>query len=136
MSFVHDDPEFVALLSQVSAQTGIAAALVEKDCWVTHSLTRGSHRCSGGHGSRTTKLAHSMRHGVRRPFRESSRRDRSRPLFRGGWLHPLLADPSDRPARSLELAPSGPCPTVLPRRPFRESSRWSPAVGTALGRLF
>jgi len=38
MSFVHDDPEFVALLSQVSAQTGIAAALVEKDYWITHSM--------------------------------------------------------------------------------------------------
>ena len=38
MSFVHDDPEFVALLTQVSAETGIAAALVEKDYWITHSL--------------------------------------------------------------------------------------------------
>lgn len=38
MSFVHDDPEFVALLAQVSAQTGIAAALVEKDYWITHGL--------------------------------------------------------------------------------------------------
>lgn len=38
MSFVHDDPEFIALLAQVSRQTGIAAALVEKDYWITHSL--------------------------------------------------------------------------------------------------
>lgn len=38
MSFVHDDPEFTALLTQVSAETGIAAALVEKDYWITHSL--------------------------------------------------------------------------------------------------
>ena len=38
MTFVHDDPEFVALLTQVSAETGIAAALVEKDYWITHSL--------------------------------------------------------------------------------------------------
>jgi hypothetical protein len=38
MRFVHDDPEFVALLAQVSTQTGIAAALVEKDYWITHSL--------------------------------------------------------------------------------------------------
>lgn len=38
MTFVHDDPEFVALLAQVSAETGIAAALVEKDYWITHSL--------------------------------------------------------------------------------------------------
>jgi hypothetical protein len=38
MSFVHDDPEFGALLTQVSAETGIAAALVEKDYWITHSL--------------------------------------------------------------------------------------------------
>ena len=38
MSFVHEDPEFVALLAQISAETGIAAALVEKDYWITHSL--------------------------------------------------------------------------------------------------
>jgi len=38
MSFVHDDPEFAALLTQVSAETGIAAALVETDYWITHSL--------------------------------------------------------------------------------------------------
>lgn len=38
MSFVHDDPDFGALLNQVSAETGIAAALVEKDYWITHSL--------------------------------------------------------------------------------------------------
>jgi hypothetical protein len=38
MRFVHDDADFVALLTQVSAETGIAAALVEKDYWITHSL--------------------------------------------------------------------------------------------------
>lgn len=38
MTFVHEDPEFAALLTQVSAETGIAAALVEKDYWITHSL--------------------------------------------------------------------------------------------------
>lgn len=38
MTFVHEDPEFVALLTQISAETGIAAALVEKDYWITHSL--------------------------------------------------------------------------------------------------
>lgn len=38
MSFVHDDPEFLALLTQVSAETGIATALVEKDYWISHSL--------------------------------------------------------------------------------------------------
>ena len=38
MIFVHEDPEFVALLARVSAETGIAAALVEKDYWITHSL--------------------------------------------------------------------------------------------------
>ena len=38
MTFVHDDPEFVALLAEISAETGIAAALVEKDYWITHGL--------------------------------------------------------------------------------------------------
>jgi hypothetical protein len=38
MSFVHDDPEFIALLTQVSAETSIAASLVEKDYWITHIL--------------------------------------------------------------------------------------------------
>lgn len=36
--FVHEDSEFIALLTQVSAKTGIATALVEKDYWITHSL--------------------------------------------------------------------------------------------------
>lgn len=31
MSFVHDDPDFPELLAIVSRDTGIAAALVEKD---------------------------------------------------------------------------------------------------------
>lgn len=34
----HDHPEFGALLSIVSARRGVAAALVEKDYWVTHTL--------------------------------------------------------------------------------------------------
>jgi hypothetical protein len=38
MSFVHGDPEFGALLTQVSAETGISIALLEKDYWITHSL--------------------------------------------------------------------------------------------------
>lgn len=38
MSFVHEDPEFAALLTQVSAQTNIADVLIEKDYWITHSL--------------------------------------------------------------------------------------------------
>src|SRR5690606_13492226 len=38
MTFVHDGPGFVALLTQVSAGTGMAGALVEKDCWIAHSL--------------------------------------------------------------------------------------------------
>jgi hypothetical protein len=36
MSFVHDDPDFPQLLGIVAHETGIAAALVEKDYWVTH----------------------------------------------------------------------------------------------------
>lgn len=35
---VHEHPEFDALLSIVSERRGVAAALVEKDYWVTHSL--------------------------------------------------------------------------------------------------
>jgi hypothetical protein len=35
---VHDHPEFDALLSIVSQRWGVAAALVEKDYWVTHTL--------------------------------------------------------------------------------------------------
>ena len=31
MSFVHDDPHFAQLLAIVARETGIAAALVEKD---------------------------------------------------------------------------------------------------------
>jgi hypothetical protein len=38
MSFVHDDPDFAQLLAIVARSTGIAAALVEKDYWVTHCL--------------------------------------------------------------------------------------------------
>ena len=38
MKFIHEDKEFRALVNIVSRQTGIAAALVEKDYWVTHML--------------------------------------------------------------------------------------------------
>jgi hypothetical protein len=38
MTFVHDDPEFAQLLAIVAREVGIAAALVEKDYWVTHCL--------------------------------------------------------------------------------------------------
>lgn len=38
MTFVHDDPEMVQLLRLVGRETGIDAALIEKDYWVTHSL--------------------------------------------------------------------------------------------------
>ncbi len=36
--FVHDHPEFGALLSIVSERQRVAAALAEKDYWVTHTL--------------------------------------------------------------------------------------------------
>ena len=38
MSFVHDDVEFPQLVGIVARETGIAAALIEKDYWVTHTL--------------------------------------------------------------------------------------------------
>lgn len=38
MSFVHDDPDFGPLLDIVARETGIAASLIEKDYWVTHTL--------------------------------------------------------------------------------------------------
>jgi len=38
MSFVHEDPEFDQLVQIVARKTGIAAALIEKDYWVTHTL--------------------------------------------------------------------------------------------------
>lgn len=38
MSFVREDGEFEQLLGIVARETGIAAALVEKDYWVTHTL--------------------------------------------------------------------------------------------------
>jgi hypothetical protein len=38
MNFVHDEPDFAALLRQVADRTGIAPALVEKDYWITHAL--------------------------------------------------------------------------------------------------
>lgn len=38
MSFVHDEPDFGALVRTVAGEVGISAALVEKDYWVTHAL--------------------------------------------------------------------------------------------------
>lgn len=38
MTFVHQDPEFGQLVQIVARSTGIAAALIEKDYWVTHTL--------------------------------------------------------------------------------------------------
>ena len=38
MSFVHEDAEFGQLVQIVARETGIAAALIEKDYWVTHTL--------------------------------------------------------------------------------------------------
>jgi predicted nucleotidyltransferase component of viral defense system len=36
VSFIHDDPDFSQLLAIVARETGIAAALVEKEYWDTH----------------------------------------------------------------------------------------------------
>jgi hypothetical protein len=38
MNFVHDDPEFDALLLIVADRRRLAPGLVEKDYWVTHTL--------------------------------------------------------------------------------------------------
>jgi hypothetical protein len=38
MTFVHEDSDFQHLLGIVARETGIAAALIEKDYWVTHTL--------------------------------------------------------------------------------------------------
>jgi hypothetical protein len=38
VTFVHEDADFQQLLGIVARETGIAAALVEKDYWVTHTL--------------------------------------------------------------------------------------------------
>lgn len=38
MSFVHDQPEFPALITAVERETRIEAALIEKDYWITHCL--------------------------------------------------------------------------------------------------
>ena len=38
MSFVHELPDFPALLTAVERETGVEAALVEKDYWITHAL--------------------------------------------------------------------------------------------------
>lgn len=39
MSFVHEDADFQQLVGIVARDTGIAAALIEKDYWVTHTVT-------------------------------------------------------------------------------------------------
>jgi hypothetical protein len=38
MTFIHEDHEFMHLVQIVARATGIAAALIEKDYWVTHTL--------------------------------------------------------------------------------------------------
>jgi hypothetical protein len=38
MNFIHDDPDFEALLRIVASDRGLNIALVEKDYWVTHTL--------------------------------------------------------------------------------------------------
>ena len=38
MNFVHEDPEFQQLVGIVARDKGTAAALIEKDYWVTHTL--------------------------------------------------------------------------------------------------
>ena len=43
MSFLHDEPDFSALVSVVAARKGIAAGLVEKDYWITHLLWSLQH---------------------------------------------------------------------------------------------
>jgi hypothetical protein len=38
VTFIHEDPDFGQLVQIVARATGIAAALIEKDYWVTHTL--------------------------------------------------------------------------------------------------
>jgi hypothetical protein len=38
MVLLHQDPELPSLAQIVARETGIAAALIEKDYWVTHAL--------------------------------------------------------------------------------------------------
>ncbi len=38
MSFIHEDPDFQQLIGIVARDAGIAAALIEKDYWVAHTL--------------------------------------------------------------------------------------------------
>lgn len=38
MTYIHEDPEFDALLRLVAEKRGLAVGLVEKDYWVTHTL--------------------------------------------------------------------------------------------------
>lgn len=38
MNFVHEDPDFQDLIRIVAGESGVAAALIEKDYWVTHTL--------------------------------------------------------------------------------------------------
>jgi hypothetical protein len=39
MSFVHDDKDFGALVRIVADKRGLSLVLVEKDYWVTHTLS-------------------------------------------------------------------------------------------------
>jgi hypothetical protein len=45
VSFVHDDPELIQLLRLVERETGIDAALIEKDYWI--KAVRASPRALG-----------------------------------------------------------------------------------------
>ena len=38
MSLVHEDAELAQLVQIVARETRVAAALIEKDYWVTHTL--------------------------------------------------------------------------------------------------
>jgi hypothetical protein len=38
VSYIHQDPDFNALLRLVAQKRGLAVGLVEKDYWVTHTL--------------------------------------------------------------------------------------------------
>ncbi len=60
MTFVHDDADFAGLLAIVARDTGVAAALVEKDYWVTHWLGWRPDSCGKG-----------LKHSQSRLFRTS-----------------------------------------------------------------
>jgi len=38
LTFIHEDPDFDALLNIVAAERGLSVSLIEKDYWVTHAL--------------------------------------------------------------------------------------------------